>query len=412
MDLIIRHARLRHRTGTWDIGITGDHISAIAEQLTGAAAEEIDAAENLVVPTYINGHIHFDKCNLRDKMRPNKTYSWDECLELTWEHKAQYTVEGILERSGRAVEEGILNGTTIFRAFADVDTIGKLRPVEGLLALRERWRDIAHIEVVAFPQEGLIRNPGASELMEEAMHMGADVVGGMPWFEMLDEDMRAHTDWCFELAQKFNKDIHMLLDETVNPQSRSLEYLAVKTIREGYHGRVSASHCVALSTYDEAHARIVMDLIKEANISICSNTHVNLVMQGVFDQEPVRRGITRVKQLWQRGINLFTAQDDLSDPFYPFGRNDQQEVAAYLCHAAHMTGANEIEAVFDFITYNAARALRLEDYGMEPGCRANLNVLAAPTVREVLRLQQPPWWVIRQGKVLARNQLQRELVKR
>lgn len=412
MDLIIRHARLRNRTGTWDIGITGGNISAIAEQLTGAAAEEIDAAENLVVPTYINGHIHLDKCNLRDKMRPNKTYSWDECLELTWEHKAQYTVEDILDRASRAVEEGILNGTTIFRAFADVDTIGKLRPVEGLLALRESWRDIAHIEVVAFPQEGLIRNPGASDLMEEAMHMGADVVGGMPWFEMLDEDMRAHTDWCFALAQKFNKDIHMLLDETVNPQSRSLEYLAVKTIREGYHGRVSASHCVALSTYDEAHARKVMDLIKEANISICSNTQVNLVMQGVFDQEPLRRGITRVKQLWQRGINLFTAQDDLSDPFYPFGRNDQQEVAAYLCHAAHMTGADEIEAVFDFITYNAARALRLEDYGMEPGCRANLNVLAASTLREVLRLQQPPGWVIRQGKVLARNQLQRELVKR
>ena len=412
MDLIIRHARLRQRAGTWDIGITGDRISAIAEQLTDGAAKEIDAAGNLVVPTYINGHIHFDKCNLRDKMRPNKTYSWDECLELTWEHKAQYTVEDILDRAGRAVEEGILNGTTIFRAFADVDTIGKLRPIEGMLALRERWRDIAHIEVVAFPQEGLTRNPGASDLMEEAMRMGADIVGGMPWFEMLDEDMRAHTDWCFELAQKFNKDIHMLLDETVNPQSRSLEYLAVKTIRESYHGRVSASHCVALSTYDEAHARKVMDLIKEANISICSNTHVNLVMQGVFDQEPVRRGITRVKQLWQRGVNLFTAQDDLSDPFYPFGRNDQQEVAAYLCHAAHMTGVDEIEAVFDFITYNAALALRLENYGVEPGCRANLNVLAAPTVREVLRLQQPPGWVIRQGKVLARNQLQREFVNR
>jgi len=133
-------------------------------------------------------------------------------------------------------------------------------------------------------------------------------------------------------------------------------------------------------------------------------------MQGVFDQEPVRRGITRVKQMWQMGINLFTSQDDYNDPFYPFGRNDQQEVAAYLCHAAHMTGANEIEAAFDFITYNAARALRLESYGLDPGCHANLNVLAAPTVREVLRLQQPPGWVIRQGKVLVHNQLQREFV--
>jgi cytosine/creatinine deaminase len=409
MDMIIRHARLRNRPGTWDIGIIGDSISAIAEQLTGASTEELDAAGNLVAPTYINGHIHLDKCNLRDKMRPNKNYSWDECLALTWEHKAQYTVEDILGRAGQAVEQGILNGTTIFRAFADVDTIGKLRPLEGLLALRERWRNLARIEVVAFPQEGLIRNPGASELMEEAMRMGADVVGGLPWFEMLDEDVHTHIDWCFELAKKFNKDIHMLLDETVNPLSRSLEYLAVKTIREGYHGRVSASHCVALSTYDEAHARKVMELVKDAQISIGSNTHVNLVMQGVFDQEPVRRGITRVKQMWQMGINLFTAQDDFNDPFYPFGRNDQQEVAAYLCHAAHMTGASEIEAALDFITYNAARALRLEDYGLDPGCRADLNVLAAPSVREVLRLQHPPTWVLRHGKVLAHNQLQRKI---
>jgi cytosine/creatinine deaminase len=412
MDLIIRHARLRSRPGTWDIGIKGDRIAAIAEQLTEITATEINAAGNLVGPTYINGHIHFDKCNLQDKMRPNKTYTWDESLELTWEHKAQYTVEDILDRAGRAVEEGILNGTTVFRAFADVDTIGKLRPLEGLLALRERWRDVVHIEVVAFPQEGLIRNPGSSDLMDEAIRMGADVVGGMPWFEMLDEDMRKHTDLCFELAQKYDKDIHMLLDETVNPLSRSLEYLAVKTLRESYQGRVSASHCVALSTYDEAHARKVMELVKDADVSISSNTHVNLVMQARFDQEPLRRGITRVKQMWQMGINLFSSQDDFNDPFYPFGRNDQQEVAAYLCHAAHMTGASEIEAVFDFITHNAARALRLQDYGLDPGCQANLNVLAAPTVREVLRLQQPPSWVVRKGKVLAHNQLQRELVNR
>lgn len=117
--------------------------------------------------------------------------------------RKKYTAEDILDRAGRAVEEGILNGTTVFRAFADVDTIGKTRPLEGLLALRERWRDMAHIEVVAFPQKGLIRNPGASDLMEEAMHMEADIVGGLPWFEMLDEDVQTHTDWCFELAKKY-----------------------------------------------------------------------------------------------------------------------------------------------------------------------------------------------------------------
>jgi cytosine/creatinine deaminase len=409
VDIIIRQARLRGREGTWDIGISADRIAAVAEHLPDGAAMEVDAAGNIVLPTYVNGHIHLDKCFLQETMRPNKDYTFGECLELTWEHKARYTTEDILERAGRAIREGLLNGTTVFRAFADVDSIGKLRGLEGLLALRGRWRDVAHIEVVAFPQEGILRDPGTAELMDEAMRLGADVVGGLPWFELLDEDARAHIDFCFELAKRYDKDIHMLVDDTDNPLSRSLEYLAVKTLREGYQGRVSASHCGALAAYNEVHAHKVMDLLKQANVSISSNPHVSLVVQGRYDQEPIRRGITRVKQLWQHGVNVFSSQDDVADPFYPFGRNDQQEVVAYLCHTAHLAAPSEIEAAFDFVTYNAAQALRLPDYGLEPGCRADLNVLAAPTLREVLRLQQPPGWVVRGGKVLARNQVVRTL---
>jgi len=410
MDLIIRNAHLRGREGTWDIGIRGNHISAVMTQIPELALSEVDAAGNLVLPTYVNGHIHLDKCHLQDIMRPNKDYTFSECLELTWEHKARYTVEDILERAGRAIEEGILNGTTVFRAFADVDSVGHLRGLNGLLALREQWRDLVHLEVVAFPQEGIIRDPGTRDLMEEAMRLGADVVGGLPWFELLDEDARAHIDYCFELAKHYDKDIHMLVDDTDNPLSRSLEYLAVKTIREAYQGRVSASHCGALAAYNEVHAQKVIDLLKQASVSISSNPHISLVVQGRYDPEPIRRGITRVKQLWLHGVNVFSSQDDVADPFYPFGRNDQQEVVTYLCHTAHMTAPSEMEAAFDFVTYNAARALRLPDYGLEPGCRADLNVLAAPTVRHVLRLQQPPRCVVRNGKVLARNQLQRELI--
>src|SRR6266705_2532821 len=412
MDVIIRQARVRGREGTWDIGITGTRVAVVSEHLNDEKATEVDAAGNLVMPTYVNGHIHLDKCFLQEKMRPNKDYTFGECLELTWEHKAQYTTGNILERAGRAIEEGILNGTTVFRAFADVDSIGKLRSVEGLLALREHWRDAVHIEVVAFPQEGIIRDAGTCELMAAAMRMGADVVGSMPWFEMLDEDARTHIDLCFELAKRYNKDIHMLVDDTDNPMSRSLEYLAVKTMREGYQGRVSASHCGALAAYDEVHARKVMDLVKAANVNISSNPHISLVVQGRFDLEPIRRGITRAKQMWELGVNVFSSQDYVADPFYPFGRNDQQEVAAYVCHTAHMTAPSEIDAAFDFVTYNAARALRLQDYGLEPGSKADLNILTAPTVREVLRRQQPPRCVVRNGKVLARNQLQREFVGR
>jgi len=239
--------------------------------------------------------------------------------------------------------------------------------------------------------------------------MGANVVGGLPWHEYLDAEARAHIDLCFDLAMKYDRDIHMLVDDTDNPNSRSLEYLAVKTMREGYQGRVAASHCGALAAYDEVHAQKVMALVKEARVSISTNPHISLVAQGRYDREPIRRGITRVKQLWRTGVNLFSSQDDVNDPYYPFGRNDQQEVASFVCHTAHMTYPDEIQAVFRFITDNAALALRLTDYGLVVGCWADLNVLAASTVQHVLRLQQPPAWVIRRGKVLASTQLTKEL---
>ncbi len=409
-DFIVRQARLIGRPGVWDIGVRAGTIAAIEGKLSGRAAREIDAGGLLAAPTYVNGHVHLDKCNLGDVMRPNRTNSFQECLKITWEHKRSYTVQDIIDRASRAIEEGILNGTTVFRVFADVDTIGGLRPLEGVLALREKWQGIVHIQAVCFPQEAIIRDPGTLELMEEGMRMGADVVGGLPWHEHLDEDARRHIDLCFDLAKKHDKDIHMLVDDTDNPNSRSLEYLAVKTLREGFQGRVAASHCGALAAYDEAHAHKVMALVKEAGISISTNPHISLVAQGRYDREPIRRGVTRVKELWRLGANIFSSQDDVNDPYYPFGRNDQQEVASYVCHVCHMTYPDEIEAAFGFVTTNAARALRLPDYGLEIGCRADFNILAAPTIRHVLRLQQPPRWVVRGGKMLAANELKRELV--
>lgn len=410
MDLIVRNARLLDRDGAWEIGVEDGGIAAIDRKVEGSADSEIDAGGNLAAPTYVNGHVHLDKCNLGDVMRPNLTNSFQECLEITWEHKRIYTVEDIVERASRAIDEGILNGTTVFRVFADVDSIGGLRPLEGIIALREKYAGIVKIEAVDFPQEAIIRDPGTDELMEEGMRIGADVVGGLPWHEHLDEDARAHIDICFELAKKYDKDIHMLVDDTDNANSRSLEYLAAKTIREGFQGRVSASHCGALAAYDEVHAHKVMNLVRDAGVSISSNPQISLVAQGRYDTGNMRRGVTRAKDLWKIGANVFSSQDDVNDPYYPFGRNDQQEVAAHVCHACHMTYPDEIRAVFDFITENAAKALRLEGYGLDAGRKADFNILAAPTVQHVLRLQQPPNWVIKGGKVLARNTLTRERV--
>ncbi len=405
MDLIVRRGRLLDRQGLWDIGVRGHTIATVAPSIDVEAALEIDAGGNLIAPTYVNAHVHLDKCNLGDVMRPNKTNSFQECLEITWEKKRNYTIDDIVARASRAVAEGVQNGTTVFRVFADVDTIGGLTPLKGILALKERWKGIARIEVVDFPQEAIVRDPGTYELMEEGMRLGADIVGGLPWHEHLDEDARRHIDLCFQLAKKYDKDVHMLVDDTDNQLSRSLEYLAVKTLREGFQGRVSASHCGALAAYDEVHAQKVMALVKEAAVSISTNPHISLVAQGRYDQEPIRRGVTRVKQMWRLGINMMSSQDDVNDPYYPFGRNDQQEVASYVCHTCHMTYPDEIRAVFDFVTANAAKAMRLPDYGLSEGARADFNVLAAPTIQHVLRLQRPPGWVIAGGRVLATNEM-------
>jgi cytosine deaminase len=412
VDLVVRNATLLDRDGRWDVGIRDGTVVSIDHDIKDQGDEEVDAGGNIAAPTYVNGHVHLDKCNLGDVMRPNLTHSFQESLEITWDHKRNYTVDDIVERASRAILEGIHHGTTVFRVFADVDTIGDLRPLEGIIALREKWKDIVQIEVVDFPQEAIVRDPGTKDLMREGMRMGADVVGGLPWHEYLDEDVREHIDFCFALAMEHDKDIHMLVDDTDNPNSRSLEYLAVKTMREDYRGRVSASHCGALAGYNEVHAHKVMGLVKDAEISICTNPHISLVVGGRYDQEPIRRAITRVKQLWKMGVNLFSGQDDVNDPYYPFGRNDQQEVASFVCHTAHMTYPDEVRAVFGFITENAAKALRLTNYGVLEGNRADMNVLAAQDLRHVVRLQRPPRCVIRGGQILIRNDASAQLSPR
>jgi cytosine/creatinine deaminase len=403
---VIRNVRLREREGTFDVAIEGETIAAIEPQIDGATGDEHDGGGGLLVPGFVNAHQHLDKCMLGDVMRQNESQTLQEAIEITWDHKRNYTPEEIADRAGPVVEAGIVNGTTAIRAFADVDTIGGLMPVQGLLELKRRFEDKITFEVVAFPQEAIIRDSGCDKLMEQAMELGCDVVGGLPWYERLDKHGQEHIDFCFELAKRTGKDIHMLADDTDDPYSRTLEYLAVRTIEEGYQGRVTASHCGALAAYDDNHAARVVGHCKEAELSISSNTQISLVLDGRADRGLVRRGITRVRELLDAGVNVLSAQDDVNDPYYPFGKPDQVEVGQYTAHVAQLTYLPELETVFDMITVNAARAMRLEGYGVEPGDRADLCVIDAPTVREALRLVPPRRLVFYAGRLMAESRLQ------
>jgi cytosine deaminase len=410
LDLLIRNARLRGTEGSRDVGIENGRISAVEEHVEGGAASELDANGRLLTPGFVNIHCHLDKC---------LTGSWAEVWE--WAKtgspqaipsatrvKERFTESDIIDRASRALTSSVIAGTTAVRAFADVDTVGGLLAVKSLLKVKEKFRDALDVQVVAFPQEGLIRDEGAEELVEKSMELGADVVGGIPWYEKDRETAKKHTDIIFGIAKKYGKDIHTLIDDNTDSSSRNLEYFLQKSIKEGYRGRVAASHCRgALDSPDEAYASRVVGLARDAGLTVVENSHISLFMYGRTDDHPVRRGVTRVREFLGAGVNVAVAQDDIDDPYYPFGRGDMLELAFVMCHAAHLGLPSELESAFDMVTYNAAKGMRMENYGMHVGDYADMVLLGSDGVHNALRLQPDRLAVIKRGRVVAETRADR-----
>jgi cytosine/creatinine deaminase len=411
MDMVVRHAVVRGHQGMVDIVIEKDRIARVEAKVAGKGGREIDAAGSLVLPGLFNLHLHADKCLLGEIMRPNLSGTLPEAIEITNDFKRKYDPAEVAERASRAIEAGVKNGTTFFRLFADVGTIGGLRAARGLLLAREKFGGYCDIQVVAFPQEGIVRDPGAAELLDEAMKEGCDIVGGLPWYEYTDAEAREHIDICFDIAKSYDRDIHMLVDDTDDENSRSLEYLALKTMRENFHGRVAASHCGAMAAYNDVYAAKIVDMVATAGVTISVNAHINLVCSARLDREPRRRGIARVKELLTRGANVVTSQDDVNDPYYPFGKPDPLECVSMIAHVAQLTLPHELEQAMSMVTENAAKAARVDDYGIAPGKRADLVVVGAPSVHEAIRLQPLRRHVIKGGREVARSVVSQELLK-
>jgi cytosine deaminase len=410
MDIVVRNAALRGLKDTTDIAIKDGVIASVQPKLSQKGRREIDAAGSLVLPGLFNLHFHADKCLLGEVMRPNVSGTLPEAIEITNDFKRKYDPAEVAARAIRALEAGVKNGTSFFRLFSDVGTIGGLRAARGLLLAREKFGRYCDIQVVAFPQEGIARDPGAAELLDEAMKEGCDIVGGLPWYEYTDADARDHIDICFEIAKRYDRDIHMLVDDTDDANSRSLEYLALKTMREQWHGRVTASHCGAMAGYNDVYAAKIVDMVATAGITISCNAHINLVCSARLDREPRRRGIARVKELLARGVNVVTSQDDVNDPYYPFGKPDPLECASMIAHVAQLTLPHELEQVMDMVTVNSAKAARVKSYGIAAGNKADLVVVGASSVHEALRTQPLRRHVIKNGREVARAVVTQELV--
>ena len=393
-----------------DIAIEGEKVSAVGPKLPAKVVTKSTRPEALSCRAFsICTTTPTNVCSARSCGRNvsaryrRRSRSQTITSEITIRPK-------VASRAVRTIETGVKNGTTFFRLFCDVGTIGGLKAARGLLLAREKMKEYATIQVVAFPQEGIVRDPGAAELMDEAIKEGCDIVGGLPWYEYSDADAREHIDICFDLAKKHDLDIHMLVDDTDDANSRSLEYLAIKTMHEGFEGRVAASHCGAMAGYNDVYAAKVIDMVATAGVTISVNAHINLVCSARLDREPKRRGCARVKELLARGANVVTSQDDVNDPYYPFGKPDPLECASMIAHVAQLTLPHELEQVMDMVTVNAAKCARLKDYGIAPGMTANLVVVGAPSTHEALRVQPPRRHVFRNGREVARSTLTQELL--
>jgi len=409
VDLILRQGCLK--TGEIvDIGIRDGMIVNINSQINEKATKEIVLDGNLILPAIIDPHIHLDKVNILDVVRPNESGTLTEAIEIIWEKKRRYSIEDIVNRASSVIEKAIKNGTLYMRTHVDIDTIGGTKPLEGIIALREKYKDIIELQIVAFPQEGILKDPGCEALMWQAMEMGADVVGGMPANEKTPNDSLRHVEIVFEIAKAFDADIDMHVDETDDPFYRTLEMVADATVESGWFGRVTAGHTCALASYDDHYANYVMDKVKKAEMYMITNPVTNLMLQGRLDKQPIRRGITRVKELLNRGVVMSFGQDCVRDTFYPFGSADMLQVALITAHAAQMSMPNERQKLIDMITTDAAKILRLKGYGLKVGSRANLVVVKATSIDEAIGLQPVRSYVIKEGKIIAKSHVVSKLL--
>jgi cytosine/creatinine deaminase len=396
VDICIRNARLRRSADQLvDIAVAGGRIVALGHALAVMGRDEIDAGGNLVTESFVNPHLHLCKVWTLPMMAEEALTSYRgdgmtntlSAIDLASKIKESYDTAWITGNARCAVALAALHGTTHIRAFADVDRKARLEGVKALLAVREEFRGIVDLQVVAFAQDGIVREPGADRLMREAMELGADVVGGIPWIESGVEDAQAHIRFCFALAAQFGKDVSMLLDDIGDPSMHTLEMMAAEAIERGWQGRALAHHCRAMALYPMAAFDTLVELMRRARVTIISDPHTG----------PLH---ARVQELLAAGINVALGQDDISDAYYPFGRNNMLEVAFLAAHLLWMTARAEIEALYDMITVTPARAINIADFGLAIGTAANIVVLAQADVVDALRFHEVPYCIVSHGRLV------------
>lgn len=401
LDLIIRQALIAGKSRPCDIACQDGLIQEVAPQINAQARVEVDASGRLVTPPFVDSHFHMDATlSMLGQERQNESGTLLEGIALWGELKPEQTAEKIKERAHKLLKWSIARGTLAIRSHVDICD-PQLIAVQTLLEVREEIRPYVDLQLVAFPQDGYLRDPRAKENMARALDMGIDVIGGIPHFERTMLQGGESVKWLCELAAERGLLVDMHCDESDDPLSRHVETLAAETIRCGLQGRVTGSHLTSMHSMDNYYVSKLLPLMAEAQLSAICNPMVNLVLQGRHDTYPKRRGLTRVKEMLAAGINVALGHDDVLDPWYPLGTHDMLEVAHIGIHALHMSGRQDMEQLFRAVTYNPAKIMGLDGYGLEPGCRADMVVLQASHPVDALRLKAARLQVIRGGKIIA-----------
>ena len=403
LDLILRHCTLPDGRRDHDIGVRDGRIVAVEPALAAAAAEEVDAAGQLVTPPFVDAHFHMDSTLSYGLPRVNQSGTLLEGIALWGELKPTLTQDAIVERALAYCDWAVGKGLLAIRSHVDVCD-PRLLAVEALLQVRERVKPYLDLQLVAFPQDGVLRSPGALALLKRALDLGVDVVGGIPHFERTMGEGAESVRILCELAAERGLRVDMHCDETDDPLSRHIETLSFHTQRLGLQGRVAGSHLTSMHSMDNYYVSKLLPLIAEAGVAAIANPLINITLQGRHDTYPKRRGMTRVPELLAAGVPVAFGHDCVMDPWYSLGSGDMLEVAHMGLHVAQMTSQAAMRQCFDAVTTTPARILGLEGYGLDVGCRADLVLLQARDVVEALRLRAHRLLVLRAGRVVARSE--------
>jgi cytosine deaminase len=400
MDIVIRNASLPDGRQHIDIAIEDGRIAAVGAALAVQGAREIDAAGNLVSPPFVDAHFHMDATLSYGLPRVNQSGTLLEGIALWGELKPQLAQDALIERAMQYCDWAVARGLLAIRTHVDICD-DRLLAVEALLEVRRRVAPYIDLQLVAFPQDGILRSASAFANLRRAIDMGVDVVGGIPHFERTMADGAASVTLLCEFAAERGLRVDMHCDESDDPLSRHIETLAAQTLRLGLQGRVAGSHLTSMHSMDNYYVSKLLPLIAEAGVAAIANPLINITLQGRHDTYPKRRGMTRVPELMAAGVDVAFGHDCVMDPWYGLGSGDMLEVAHMGLHVAQMTGQDAMRRCYAAITDTPARILGLEGYGIAPGCHADLVLLDAGDPIEAIRLRAARLLVLRRGQVIS-----------